>query len=155
MSFERGGREGRKEEGGKEAPAATASHVLSALPPPYRKNNAYWDTALNAQRGCRCWLQNLVPCHCPPSALAIRVLLQCKAAFHGETADSSLLLLDIICLWIFFNSCCILLEPPTSWMKLPSAPGFPLIHFTCLSCSYSSSMPGTGRHTRSGRCLGP
>ena len=127
---------------GKNAPAATASDVLSATQPCNWKNNAYWDTVLNAHLGCMycVWL----PCPSP-----IPTLVFCsKAAFHdGEiaapAADSSLLLLDIICLWFFStvpggggNSSCIaaFLVAGTSWMKEPSAPGLPLIYFTCLYC---------------------
>ena len=159
-------------QGGKEKPAATASDVFSAPQPCYYwKNNAYWDTLLNAQLGCMycVWL----PCPSP-----IPTLVFCsKAAFHdGEiavaAADSSLLLLDIICLWVFStvaggggNSSCIaafLVAGTSSWMKEPSAPGLPLIYFTCFyclllffTCRYRYKAECTGRHLLYERCLGP
>ena len=91
-------------QGGKKVPAATASDVFPAPNPAIIGRTMPIGTRYQMHSLAACIVFG---CHALPPTLALVFCF--KAAFHyGEiaapAADSSLLLLDIICLWFFSSS---------------------------------------------------
>ena len=101
---EEGGREERRREGGRQGSACCYCISCPFCPPtPLLEEQCVLEQSIKSTA----WLQVLVAGF---SALSLATKCWSSATFHGEiaapAADSTLLLLDIICLQIFFfNSC--------------------------------------------------